>query len=100
MLDNTKENESFATIQLAPDTVDQGYTECPNLVRELADVEVDKVADMVVDQVADMVTNMKLDMVVDDVHTNGYFYRTQVSLGSGLWVPVSVPPYESFVKLY
>ena len=30
VLDNTKENESFATIQLAPDTVDQGYTECPN----------------------------------------------------------------------
>ena len=57
---------------------------------ELADMEVDKVADMVVDHVADMVTNMKVDMVVDDVHTNGYFYRTQVSLGSGLWVPVSL----------
>ena len=77
------------------------YTECSNLVRELADMEVDKVADMVVDHVADMVvdhvadmvTNMKVDMVVDDVHTNGYFYRTQVSLGSGLWVPVYLPPY-------
>ena len=53
-------------------------------------MEVDKVAGMVVDHVADMVTNMKVDMVVDDVHTNGYFYRTQVSLGSGLWVPVSL----------
>ena len=53
-------------------------------------MEVDKVADMVVDHVADMVTNMKVDMVVDDMHTNGYFYRTQVSLGSGLWVPVSL----------
>ena len=53
-------------------------------------MEVDKVADMVVDHMADMVTNMKVDMVVDDVHTNGYFYRTQVSLGSSLWVPVSL----------
>ena len=63
------------------------------MVRELADMEVDKVADMVVDHVADMVTSMKVDMVVDDVHTNGYFYRTQVSLGSGLWVPVSLCHY-------
>ena len=55
---------------------------------------------MEVDKVADMVTNMKVDMVVDDVHTNGYFYRTQVSLGSGLWVPASVPTSDSFVKLY
>ena len=57
-------------------------------------------ADMEVDHVADMVTNMKVDMVFDDVHTNGYFYRTQVSLGSGLWVPASVPTSDSFVKLY
>ena len=27
------------------------------------------------------------------------FYRTQVSLGSGLWVPVSLPPYKTFLKL-
>ena len=62
VLDNTKENESFATIQLAPDTLDLGYTECSNLVRELADMEVNKVADMVadmeVDKMADMVYNM------------------------------------------
>ena len=37
------------------------------MVRELADMEVDKVADMV--------TNMKVDMVVDDVHTNEYFRK-------------------------
>ena len=43
------------------------------MVRELADMEVDKVADMVVDHVADVVTIMKVDMVVDDVHTNGCF---------------------------
>ena len=28
------------------------------------------------------------------------FYRTQVSLGSGLWVPVSLTPSKSFAKLY
>ena len=28
------------------------------------------------------------------------FYRTQVSLGSGLWVPVSLSISDSFVKLY
>ena len=28
-----------------------------------------------------------------------HFYRTQVSLGSGLWVPVSLTPYKYFVKL-
>ena len=28
------------------------------------------------------------------------FYRTQVSLGSSLWVPVSLTPYDIFVKLY
>ena len=28
------------------------------------------------------------------------FYRTQVSLGSGLWVPVSLTPYKYFVKLH
>ena len=27
------------------------------------------------------------------------FYRTQVSLGSGLWVPASLTPYKNFVKL-
>ena len=27
------------------------------------------------------------------------FYRTQVSLGSALWVPVSLPPYKTFLKL-
>ena len=43
------------------------------MVRELADMEVDKVADMVVDHVADMVTNMKVDIVADDVHASGYF---------------------------
>ena len=38
------------------------------MVRELADMEVDKVADMVVDHVADMVTNMKVDMNIS-VHS-------------------------------
>ena len=28
-----------------------------------------------------------------------HFYRTQVSLGSGLWVPVSLSIYDTFVKL-
>ena len=26
------------------------------------------------------------------------FYRTQVSLGSGLWVPASLTPYETLVE--
>ena len=43
--------------------MDQGYTECSNYMRELADMEVDKVAAMVVDEVADMVADMKIDEV-------------------------------------
>ena len=31
---------------------------------------------------------------------NRLFYRTQVSLGSGLWVSVSLFKYKSFLKLY
>ena len=42
-----------------------------------------------------------LQLIAGDVETNPgpmavSFYRTQVSLGSGLWVPVSVPTYNTF----
>ena len=34
-----------------------------------------------------------------NVHTGWFFYRTQVNLGSDLWVRMSVTNYVTFVRL-
>ena len=39
-------------------------------------------------------------LLISREYNKRYFYRTQVSLGSGLWVPVSLTPSKSFAKLY
>ena len=54
---------SLAPTQLAPDTLDQGYMECSNLLRELIDME--QGGQLVVDEVAYMVADMEVDEVAN-----------------------------------
>ena len=61
----------------------------------------DKVAEMDVENMADMEVDTILTTFHNFCQISRFFYRTQVSLGSGLWVPIRQnQPLSSLVSIF